>query len=103
MLARGSIAVQLAAGAGATERHRERARDRLCRRMWTVLRVLTCGRPRWPWEERARLRDGGIVASAPGAKRMQAGPVRGGDLAMRGGRAHVMWVAWGSTVGKPSR
>ena len=34
----GSIAVQLAAGAGATERHRERARDRLRRRTWTVLR-----------------------------------------------------------------
>jgi hypothetical protein len=88
-----SMAGQLAAGqlaAGAIERHRERARDRLCRRMWTVLREPTCGRPRWPWEERARLRDGGIVASAPGAERMQAEPARGSDLAQRDGRARAL-------------
>ena len=43
-----SMAGQLAAGAGATERHRERARDRLRRRTWTAQREPTCGRPRQP-------------------------------------------------------
>ena len=43
-----SMAGQLAAGAGAIERAGMRPRDRLCRRMWTVLRESTCGRPRQP-------------------------------------------------------
>ena len=88
----GSIAVQLAAGAGATERHRERARDRLRRRTWTVLREPTCGRSRQPQGERARLRDGASVASAPGTERMQAEAVRGGDVAMRDGHARMTCV-----------
>ena len=63
-----------------------------------MLRESTRGRPRRPWEERARLRDGGAVASAPRAERMQAEVARGGDLAMCDGRAHVMWVAWGTVA-----